>query len=95
MTCGFILPVIMKVRSLRIRYRKSKWLRFLVDRFGLMGDRGYKGCEYVEVCESKEQKGIRQVVEGVNSQIKVFNRVSMWRSGITLLAYLYGYAIGS
>ena len=28
-----------------------------------MGDRGYRGCEYVEVCESKEQKGIRQVEE--------------------------------
>jgi hypothetical protein len=53
-----------------------------------------RGCEYVEVCESKEQKGIRQVVEGVNSQIKLFNRVSRWRKGITLLAYLYGYAIG-
>jgi hypothetical protein len=52
-----------EVRSLRIRYRKSKWLRFLVDSFGLMGDRGYRGCEYVEVCESKEQKGIRQVEE--------------------------------
>jgi len=37
-----------------------------------MGDRGYRGCEYV----------------------KVFNRVSRWRKGITLLAYLYGYAIG-
>jgi len=34
-----------------------------VDSFGLMGDRGYRGCEYVEVCESKEQKGIRQVEE--------------------------------
>ncbi len=55
-----------------------------------MGDRGYRGCEYVEVCESKEQKGIRQLVEGVNSQIKLFNRVSRWRKGITLLAYLYG-----
>jgi hypothetical protein len=36
-----------KVSSLRIRYRKSKWLRFLVDSFGLMGDRGYMSCEYV------------------------------------------------
>jgi len=33
-------------------------------------------------------------VEGVNSQIKVFNYASGWRKGITLLAYLYGYAIG-
>jgi len=35
-----------ELRCLRIRYRKSKWLRFLVDSFGLMGDRGYRGCEY-------------------------------------------------
>jgi hypothetical protein len=81
-------------KALRIRYRKSRWLRFLVNSFGLMGDSGYRGCEYVEVCESKEQKSIRQVVEGVNSQIKLFNRVSRWRKGITLLDYLYGYAIG-
>ncbi len=65
-----------------------------MDSFGLMGDRGYRGCEYVEVCESKEQKGIRQVVEGVNSQIKPFNQVNSWRRWITLRAYLYGYAIG-
>jgi hypothetical protein len=52
-----------EVRSLRIRYRKSKWLRFLVDNFGLMGDRGYRGCEYVEVCESKARKGIKQMEE--------------------------------
>jgi glycine/serine hydroxymethyltransferase len=65
-----------------------------VDRFGLMGDRGYRGCEYVEVCESKEQKGIRQVVEAVNSQIKLFNGVSRWRNITTLLAYLQGYTIG-
>jgi uncharacterized protein YunC (DUF1805 family) len=43
-----------------------------VDSFGLMGDRGYRGCEYVEVCESKEQKGIRQVVEGVKFTDKAF-----------------------
>ncbi|MFZ8786977.1 hypothetical protein [Thermocrinis sp.] len=51
------------------------WLRFLVDSFGLMGDRGYRGCEYVEVCESKEQKSIRQVVEGVNSQIEAVLKI--------------------
>ncbi|MCI4453334.1 MAG: hypothetical protein JHC25_00110 [Thermodesulfobacterium sp.] len=65
-----------------------------MDSFELMGDKGYRDCAYVEVCESKEQKGIRQVVEGVNSQIKLFNQVSGWRRGITSLAYLYGYAIG-
>jgi hypothetical protein len=60
-TCLRATPLNMRseVRSLRIGYRKSKWLRFLVDSFGLMGDRGYRSCEYVEVCESKEQKGIR------------------------------------
>ena len=31
-----------EARSLRIRYGKSKWLRFLVDSFGLMEDRGYR-----------------------------------------------------
>jgi len=67
----------------------------IVDSFGLMEDRGYRGCEYVEVCESKEQKGIRKMVEGVNSQIKLFNLASRWSKGITLLAYLYGNAIGS
>jgi hypothetical protein len=35
----------------------------LVDSFGLIGDRGYRGCEYVEVCKSKEQKGIREMEE--------------------------------
>ena len=59
-----------------------------------MGDREYRGCEYVEVCKSKEQKGIRQVVEGVNSQIKLFNGVSRWRNITALLAYLQGYTIG-
>jgi len=52
------------------------------------------GCEYVEVCESKEQKGIRQVVEDVNSQIKLFNGVSRWRNITILLTYLQGYTIG-
>ncbi len=28
-----------------------------------MGDKRYRGCGYVEVRESKEQKGIRQVEE--------------------------------
>ncbi|MCS6876514.1 MAG: hypothetical protein NZM36_06630, partial [Aquificaceae bacterium] len=57
------------------------------------GDRGYNGVEGVKVCKSKEDRSIRQVVEGVISCVKSFNFVSRWRSGITLLAYLYGYAI--
>jgi hypothetical protein len=35
----------------------------LVDSFELMGDRGYMGCEYVEACESKEQKSIKKMEE--------------------------------
>ncbi len=62
-----------EVRSLRIRYRKSKWLRFLVDSFGLMGDRGYRGCEYVEVCESNEQNGVSACGRGCKFTDKVFS----------------------
>ncbi len=45
-----------------------------------MGDRGDRGLEYVHVCEDKPDKSVRQVVEAVNSQIKVFNGVSIWRN---------------
>jgi hypothetical protein len=37
---------------------------------------------------------VRQVIEAVHSQIKVFNGVSRWRNITTLLAYLQGYAVG-
>jgi hypothetical protein len=59
-----------------------------------MGDRGYRGLEYVHVRGDKPDKSIRQVIEVVNSQIKLFNRVSRWRNITTLLAYLQGYAVG-
>jgi hypothetical protein len=64
------------------------------DSFCLMGDRGYRGLEYVHVCEDKPDKSVRQVIEAVNSQIKVFSGVSRWRNITTLLAYLQGYTIG-
>ncbi len=51
-----------------------------------MGDRGYRGLEYVHVCEDQPDKSVRQVIEAVNSQIKLFNRVSRWRNITTLLA---------
>jgi len=35
----------------------------LVDSFGLMGNMRCRGCEYVKICESEEQKAIRQVVK--------------------------------
>ena len=36
----------------------------------MYGDRGYRGCEGVIVCGSREMRANRQVVEGVISQIK-------------------------
>ncbi|MCS6998944.1 MAG: hypothetical protein N2648_04300 [Aquificaceae bacterium] len=44
---------------------------------------------YAEVYRDRGYKG----VEGVISCVKSFNPVSRWRKGITMLAYLYGYAI--
>ena len=41
--------------------------------FVVYGDRGYRGCEGVIVCDSKDMRAKRQVVEGVISQIKLFN----------------------
>ncbi|RMH00891.1 MAG: hypothetical protein D6699_07235 [Aquificota bacterium] len=62
--------------------------------FELIGDKGYRHCEYVKVCESKEEKAQRQVVEGVFSWLKRFNYLSGWWKGITLLTYLLAYALG-
>ncbi|MCS7307197.1 MAG: hypothetical protein NZ526_01460 [Aquificaceae bacterium] len=42
---------------------------------------------------SKEDKLIRQVVEGVLGCVKSFNDISRLKKGITLLDYLYGYSI--
>jgi len=50
----------MKKREVQADLQKSLTYS-LVHSFELMGDREYRGCEYVEVCKSKEQKGIRQV----------------------------------
>ncbi len=59
----------------------SKWFRFLTE-------------NYVKVCEDKQEKSKRQIIEAVNSQIKNFNLVSRWRKIKTFVAYLYAYAIG-
>ena len=58
------------------------------------GDRGYRGCEGVIVCDSREMRAKRQVVEGVISQIKLFNAGSGWRTLTCVLVYAYAYAIG-
>ena len=58
------------------------------------GDRGYRGCEGVIVCDSKDMRAKRQVVEGVISQIKLFNAGCGWRTLTRVLVYTYAYAIG-
>ena len=59
-----------------------------------LGDRGYRGCDGVIVCDSREMRAIRQVVEGVISQIMLFNAGSGWRTLTCVLVYVYAYAIG-
>ncbi len=83
-----------EVRAYRERSAKSLWFRYLVNNYEVYGDRGYRGLEGVIICKSREDKGIRQAVEGVIGAVKSFNSVSRWRKGITLLSYLYAYAIG-
>ena len=48
----------------------------------------------VIVCDSKDMRAKRQVVEGVISQIKLFNAGSGWRTLTCVLVYTYAYAIG-
>jgi len=48
----------------------------------------------VLICDAKEDKALRQVVDGVIGAVKGLNFVSRWRKGITLLSYLCAYALG-
>ena len=46
------------------------------------------------VGDSKDMRAKRQGVEGVISQIKLFNAGSGWRTLTCVLVYVYAYAIG-
>ena len=83
-----------EVWAFRERKRRSLWFRKLVESCVVYGDRGYRGCEGVIVCGSREMRAKRQVVEGVISQIKLFNAGSGWRTLTCVLVYVYAYAIG-
>ena len=83
-----------EVRACRERKKRSLWVRGLVENCVVYGDRGYRGCEGVIVCDSKDMRAKRQVVEGVISQIKLFNAGSGWRTLTCVLVYVYAYAIG-
>jgi hypothetical protein len=41
----------------------SKWFRFLAENFEFIGDKGYKECKHVKVCEDKQEKSKRQIIE--------------------------------
>jgi len=77
-----------------MRKKRSLWFRGRVENCVVYGDRGYRGCEGVIVCDSKDMRAKRQVVEGVISQIKLFNAGSGWRTLTCVLVYVYAYAIG-
>ena len=53
-----------EVRAFRERKRRSIWFRKLVENSVVYGDRGYRGCEGVIVCDCREMRAKRQVVEG-------------------------------
>ena len=46
------------------------------------------------VCDCKDMRAKRQGVEGVISQIILFNAGSGWRTLTCVLVYTYAYAIG-
>ncbi|MGC8769600.1 MAG: hypothetical protein ACP5Q2_09900, partial [Calditerrivibrio sp.] len=83
-----------EVKSFRLRVKTSLWFKKLINLFEVIGDKGYKGCENVHVCKTKDERAQRQVIEGAFSRLKQFNTLSRWRKGIILLTYLYAYAIG-
>ena len=82
-----------EVRAFRECMIRSLWFRELVDYCGVYGDRGYMGCECVIVCDSKDMRAKRLVVEGVISQIKLFYAGSGWRTLSCVFVYVYAYAI--
>ncbi|AMW33145.2 hypothetical protein NA23_07745 [Fervidobacterium islandicum] len=83
-----------ELTSLREKLKKSGCLKKAIESKQVIGDKGYRGSLVVDVCEKKEEKSKRQPVGSVNSILKKFNKISGWRLGITLLVYLYSYAIG-
>ena len=71
------------------RERKGVYgLGGLVENCVVYGDRGYRGCKGVIVCDSNDMRAKRLVVEGVISQIKLFNVGSGWRT-LTCVSIFY------
>lgn len=82
-----------EIRALRERKERSIWTEWLLNTFEVLGDKGYRGMKEVKVTDRKELKRARQIVESLIGGTKGFD-YSRWRKGITLLAYLHGFALG-
>ena len=46
----------LEVRAYRERKKRSVWLRELEEKSVVYGDRGYRGCEGVIVCDSNDMR---------------------------------------
>ena len=51
---GITFGSVQEVRAFRERMNWSLWFRGLVENCVVYGDRGYRGCEGVIVCDSRE-----------------------------------------
>ena len=74
-----------EVRAFRERKKRSVWFRELVENCVVYGDRGYRGCEGVIVCGSREMwaKRRRKIVRRDNGKVVEFEEVryGMYASG--------------
>ncbi|MEN3028084.1 MAG: hypothetical protein ABDH29_02440 [Aquificaceae bacterium] len=52
-------------KAYRIREARSKWFGELAEGHEVYGDRAYEYVGGVKACSRKDEKGMRQVVEGV------------------------------
>ena len=55
-----------EVRAFRERKKRSFWFRGLVVYCGVYGDRGFRGCEGVIVCGSREMRAKRLWMKYLN-----------------------------
>ena len=54
-----------KLHEVFVRNELGDWDKAFKISHAKIGDRGYRGCEGVIVCDSKDMRAKRQVVEGV------------------------------
>jgi len=84
-----------KVKALKQKLYHSGYLRKLFRESRVLGDKAYRGIRWVEICERKEQKGIRQRVKGLFARLRFLECSSGWCQLNTLLTYLTAMAVAS